>query len=89
MSARTPSSPTPQTPPGATRSSAIGWSASFAGLRPLTALTACAALSAFVDPAMAQTQPPAQAHDQALLEVEAPMPPPHLEIANGNRRDGG
>jgi len=55
-------------------------SAAFSGLRPLTALTACAALSAWADPALART-----GEAPALLEVDAPMPPPHIIPANVNR----
>ncbi len=59
----------------------VRMSASFAGLRPLTALTACAALSAWANPALARTD-----SAPALLEVEAPMPPPHIQPANANDR---
>ncbi|MBU6373145.1 MAG: hypothetical protein KJS97_10475 [Alphaproteobacteria bacterium] len=59
----------------------VRMSASFAGLRPLTALTACAALSAWANPALARTETA-----PALLEVEAPMPPPHIQPANANDR---
>jgi hypothetical protein len=55
-------------------------SAAFSGLRPLTALTACAALSAWADPALART-----GEAPVLLEVDAPMPPPHIVPANANR----
>lgn len=60
----------------------VRMSASFAGLRPLTALTACAALSAWANPALAHTEA-----TPALLEVEAPMPPPHIQPANANDRE--
>lgn len=60
----------------------VRMSANFAGLRPLTALTACAALSAWANPALARTD----AAMPALLEVEAPMPPPHIQAANANGR---
>lgn len=59
----------------------VRMSVAFSGLKPLTALTACAALSAWADPSAAHAaQPP------ALLEVDAPMPPPHIAPANSNGR---
>ena len=59
----------------------VRMSVNVAGLNPLPALTACAALSAWADPALARSSP-----GVALLELEAPMPPPHIEPANANRR---
>jgi hypothetical protein len=59
----------------------VRMSVNFAGLKPLTALTACAALSAWANPALARSNT-----DAVLMELEAPMPPPHIEPANANRR---
>lgn len=58
-------------------------SATFAGLTPLTALTVTAALSAWAAPAAARPEDA----PTALLEVDAPMPPPHIAPANANTRD--
>jgi len=59
----------------------IRLSVSAPGLKPITALTACAALTALATPGAAHPQ-----QTPALLEVEAPVPPPHIQPANANER---